>query len=54
MAYSDFILARLKSELGITVVEGVSLFGNVAGMEASPLFTGRIETLRTICDPRKY
>ena len=36
MFYSDFTLARLKSELGITVVEGVSLFGNVAGMEASP------------------
>ena len=36
MAYSDFTLARLKSELGITVIEGVSLFGDVAGMEASP------------------
>ena len=36
MTYSDFTLARLESELGITVVEGVSLFGNVAGMEASP------------------
>ncbi len=30
MSYSDFTLARVKKELAIEVIEGVSLFGAVA------------------------
>jgi hypothetical protein len=35
MAYSDFTLARVKEELGITVIEGVSLFDDVVPIEPS-------------------
>ncbi len=35
MAYSDFTLARVKAEFGVTVVEGVDLFTDVIPIEAS-------------------
>jgi hypothetical protein len=35
MAYSDFTLARVKAEFGVTVVEGVDLFVGVEPIEAS-------------------
>jgi hypothetical protein len=37
MAYSDFTLARVKKELGIEVVEGVSLFPTVQPIKMSDL-----------------
>jgi hypothetical protein len=37
MAYSDFTLARVKKELGIDVVEGVSLFATVGPVKGSDL-----------------
>jgi hypothetical protein len=37
MAYSDFTLARVKKELGIDVVEGVSLFPTVQPIKMSDL-----------------
>jgi hypothetical protein len=37
MAYSDFTLARVKQELGIEVVEGVSLFPMVEPVKISDL-----------------
>jgi hypothetical protein len=37
MAYSDFTLARVKQELGIEVVEGVSLFATVEPVKISDL-----------------
>ncbi len=37
MAYSDFTLARVKQELGIEVVEGVSLFSAVERVRSSDL-----------------
>jgi hypothetical protein len=37
MAYSDFTLARVKKELGIEVVEGVSLFATVEPVRISDL-----------------
>lgn len=35
MAYSDFTLNRVKSELGVTVFEGISLFADVVPVEPS-------------------
>jgi hypothetical protein len=35
MAYSDFTLARVKAELGMTVIEGVNLFEHVEPIEPS-------------------
>jgi hypothetical protein len=37
VAYSDFTLARVKQELGIEVVEGVSLFSTVEPVKISDL-----------------
>ena len=43
MSYGDFTLAKVKKELGIEIVEGVSLFGEVAPIVPSPFL---IEALR--------
>jgi hypothetical protein len=43
MSYGDFTLTRVKKELGIEIIEGVSLFGDVAPIAASVFL---VEALR--------
>ena len=39
MSYGDFTLSKVKKELGIEIIEGVSLFGEVAPIASSPFLT---------------
>ena len=43
MSYGDFTLSKVKKELGIEIIEGLSLFGEVAPIVPSPFL---IEALR--------